>query len=144
MPSTYHNHRKNYLKTNPTLINKHRASVSKIYAKRGGEDRIHPKTIKTSVVEGPAVNWAKNVGVKSIQYIMIGHEHRMNVEEPNDRDLVNAATVTATKFSTNHLLLMTETTRDPSLLKTLFCRATQQQDNKTEEYILYRKKLQTR
>ena len=43
-----------------------------------------------SVLEVPAVNWAKLVGVKRVQYIKMGHAPKVDAEEPNDWDLGNA------------------------------------------------------
>ena len=37
-----------------------------------------------SVVEVPAMNWAKYVGVKSVQYIKMGHALRVNAEDRNN------------------------------------------------------------
>ena len=69
-----------------------------------------------SVLEVPAKNWAKNVGVKSVQNIKMGHAPRVNAEEPNDWGLGNAVRETEKTFSTDLLLLMTETINDPLLL----------------------------
>ena len=43
-----------------------------------------------SVLEVPAMNSAKYVGVKNVQYIKMGHAPRVNAEEPNNWDLGNA------------------------------------------------------
>ena len=43
-----------------------------------------------SVLEVPAINWAKYVGVKSVQYIKMGHAPRVDAEEQNNWDLGNA------------------------------------------------------
>ena len=43
-----------------------------------------------SVLEVPAVNSAKYVGVKSVRYTEIGNAPEADAEEPNDWDLVNA------------------------------------------------------
>ena len=43
-----------------------------------------------SVLQVSAVNWAKYVGVKNVQYIKMGHAPRVNAEEANDWDLANA------------------------------------------------------
>ena len=50
------------------------------------------------------------------------------------------------KFSTDHQLLMTETTNDPDLLKKkpLVCLERQQHDLKPEEYLAHKKKLSSR
>ena len=46
-----------------------------------------------SVLEVPAVNWAKYVGVKSVHYIIMGHEPKVDTEEPNDWDRGNGNAV---------------------------------------------------
>ena len=97
-----------------------------------------------SVLEVPAINWAKYVGVKSVQYIKMGHAPRVDAEEQNNWDLGNAVRETEKNFSTDLQLLMSETTNDPSLLKTLVCLERQQHDNMPEEYTMYKKKLSTR
>ena len=81
-----------------------------------------------SILEVPAINWAKYAGVKSVQYIKMGHAPR-TTEEPNDWDFGNAVRESEKNFSTDLQLLMTETTNDPTLLKTLVCLERQQQDN---------------
>ena len=88
-----------------------------------------------SVLEVPAVNWAKYVGVKSVQYIKMGHAPRTTADEPNNWDFGNAVRESEKNFSTDQLLLP-ETTNDPTLLKTLVCLERQQQDNIPEEYQL--------
>ena len=40
-----------------------------------------------SVLQVPAVNWANHVGVKSVQYIKMGHAPEVDADEPNDWDL---------------------------------------------------------
>ena len=75
----------------------------------------------TSILEIPAVNWAKYAGVKSVQYIKMGHAPRTTAEELNDWDLGNAVRESEKNFSTDLQLLMTETTNDLTLLKTLVC-----------------------
>ena len=97
-----------------------------------------------SILEVPAVNWAKYAGVKSVQYIKMGHAPRTTAEEQNDWDLGNAVRESEKNFSTDIQLLMTETTNDPTLLKTLVCLERQQQDNIPEENQQCRRKLSTR
>ena len=97
-----------------------------------------------SILEVLAVNWAKYAGVKSVQYIKMGHAPRTTAEEQNDWDLGNAVRESEKNFSTDLQLLMTETTNDPTLLKTLVCLERQQQDNIPEEYQQCRRKLSTR
>ena len=96
------------------------------------------------ILEVPAVIWAKVVGVKSVQYIKMGHAPRTTAEEPNDWDLGNAVRESETSFSTDLQLLMTETTNNPTLLKTLVCLERQQLDNIPEEYLSSKGKLSTR
>ena len=43
-----------------------------------------------SILEVPAINWAKYAGVKSVQCIKMGHAPRTTAEELNDWDLGNA------------------------------------------------------
>ena len=97
-----------------------------------------------SVLEVPAINWAKYMGVKSVQYIKMGHAPKVDVIEQNNWDLENAVRETEKQFATDLQLLMTETTNDPSLLKTLVCLERQQHDNIPEEYSIYKKKLSSR
>ena len=89
-----------------------------------------------SVLEVPAINWAKNMGVKSVQYIQMGHAPKVDAEEPNGWDLGNAVKETEKQLSTDLQLLMTETTNDPNLRKTLVCLERQQHENMTDEYSL--------
>ena len=89
----------------------------------------------TSVLEVPVMNWAKYVGVKSVQYIKMGHATRVNAEEPNNFDLGNAVRETEKYYSTDLQLLMTQTKNDPHLLKTLVGLEVQQQSNIPEEDI---------
>ena len=74
----------------------------------------------------------------------MGHAPRTTAEEQNDWDLGNAVRESEKNFSTFLQLLMTETTNDPTLLKTLVCLERQQQDNIPEEYQQCRRKLSTR
>ena len=97
-----------------------------------------------SVLEVPAINWAKYVGVKSVQYIKMGHAPKMDTEEPNNWDLGNVVRETEKYFATDLELLMTETTNDPSLLKAVVCLERQQHDNIPEKYSPYEKKLSSR
>ena len=97
-----------------------------------------------SVLKVPAVNWVKYVGVKSVQYIKMGHAPKVDAEEPNDWGLGNAVRETEKQFSTDLQLLITETTENPSLLKSLVCLERQQHENIPDEYSLYRKKLSAR
>ena len=92
----------------------------------------------------PQSNGPKYVGVKSVQYLKMGHAPRLTAEEPNDWDLGNAVRESMKNFSTDLLLLMTETTNDPTLLKTFVCLERKQQDNIPEKYQRSRKKSSTR
>ena len=74
-----------------------------------------------SVLEVPAWNWARYVGVKSVQYVKMGHTPRIAAQEENNWDLEQAVRKTDKNFSTDLQLLMTESTNDPILLKTLVC-----------------------
>ena len=73
-----------------------------------------------SVLEVPAKNWARYVGVKSVHNVKMGHAPRIAAEELNDWNLEQAVCETEKKFSTDLQLLMSETTNDPNLLK-LWC-----------------------
>ena len=97
-----------------------------------------------SVLEFPAINWAKYAGVKSVQYRKMGHAPRVDAIEQNSWDLGNAVRETEKQFATDLQLLLTETTNDLSLLKTLVCLERQQHDNIPEEYSIYKKKLSSR
>ena len=67
-----------------------------------------------SVLEVPAINWARYVGVKSVQYVKMGQAPRIEAEEQNDWNLEQAVRETEKEFSTDLQLLMTETTNDPA------------------------------
>ena len=84
------------------------------------------------------------MGVKSVQYIKMVHAPEMDTEEPNNWDLGNAARDTEKQFATDLQLLMTETTNDPSLLRTVVCLERQQHDKIPEDFSPYRKKLSSR
>ena len=94
-----------------------------------------------SVLEVPVINWARYVGVKSVQYVKMGHAPRIAAEKQNDWNLEQAVRETEKNFSTDLQLLMTETTNDPSLLKTLVCLERQQQEMIPDEYQMVRRKL---
>ena len=97
-----------------------------------------------SVLEVPTINWANYIGVKSVQYIKMGHAPRVQALEQNSWDLEQTVRETEKEFATDLQLLMTETTNDPKLLKTLVCLERQQYDNIPDEYTPYKKKLSTR
>ena len=80
-----------------------------------------------SVLEVPAVNWTKYVGVKSVQYIKMGHVPKVDAEQPNDA---------ATPNDGND--------RRPKSPKKLFSLERQQLENIPDDFSLYRKKLFTR
>ena len=67
----------------------------------------------------------------------MGHAPKVKTD-PNESDLENTVRETEKQFATDLQLLMTETTSDPSLLKTLVCLERQQQENMPEEYSLYK------
>ena len=98
----------------------------------------------TSILEVPAINWARYVGVKSVQYVKMLHAPKITAEEQNDWNLEQAVRETEKNFSTDLQLLMTETTNDASLLKTLVCLKRQQHELIPEEYLPVRKKLSSR
>ena len=97
-----------------------------------------------SILEVPAINWARYVGVKSVQYVKMGHAPKITAEEQNNWDLEQAVRETEKNFSTDLQLLMTETTNDASLLKTLVCLERQQHELIPEEYLPVKKKLSSR
>ena len=97
-----------------------------------------------SVLEVPAINWARHVGVKSVQYVKMGHAPKIFSEKNKNWDLEQAVRKTEKNFSIDLQLLMTETTNDPNLLKTLVCLERQQHDLIPEEYQLHKKKLSSR
>ena len=94
-----------------------------------------------SILEVPAINWARYVGVKSVQYVKMEHAPKIAAEEQNDWNLEQAVRETEKNFSTDLQLLMTETTNDASLLKTLVCLERQQHELIPEEYLPVRRKL---
>ena len=83
-----------------------------------------------SVLGAPAINWARYVGVKSVEYVKMGHAPRISAEEKNDWNLEQAVRETEKNFSTDLQLLMNETTNDPNLLK-LWCAS---KDNSMRRY----------
>ena len=97
-----------------------------------------------SVLEVPAINWARYVGVKSVQYVKMGHAPKVAAMEENNWDLGQAVRETERNFSTDLQLLMNETTNDPTLLKTLVCLERQQHEQIPDEYLPHKKKLSTR
>ena len=94
-----------------------------------------------SILEVRAINWARYVGVKSVQYVKMGHAPKIAAQEENNSDLAQAVRETERNFSTDLQLLMNETTNDPTLLKTLVCRERQQHDQIPDEYLPYKKRL---
>ena len=97
-----------------------------------------------SVLKVPAWNWARFVGVKSVQYVKMGHAPRIAAQEEINWDLEQAVRETEKNFSTDLQLLVTETTNDPILLKTLVCLERQQHELIPEEYKMHRKQLSSR
>ena len=92
------------------------------------------------VLEVPAMNWARYVGVKSVQYVKMGHAPRIAAEEKNDWNLEQAVLEREENFSTDIQLLINVTTKDPNLLETQECFERQQHEMIPEEYQMYRKK----
>ena len=92
-----------------------------------------------SILEVPAWNWARYTGVKSVMYVRMGHAPRLAAQDENNWDLEQAVRETEKNFSTDLHLLMTGTTKDPTLLKTLVCLKRQQHELIPEEYQTHRK-----
>ena len=97
-----------------------------------------------SVLEVAIINRAKYLGAKSVQYNKMGHAPRIQAMEPNYWDHENTVRETEKEFATDLQLLLTETTNDPKLLKTLVSLERKQYDNIPEEYNQYKRKLSTR
>ena len=97
-----------------------------------------------SVLEVPAINWARYVGVRSVQYVKMGHAPKVAAMEENNWDLGQAVRETERNFTTDLQLLMNETTNDPTMLKTLVCLERQQHEQIPDEYLPHKKKLSTR
>ena len=57
-----------------------------------------------SVLEVLAINWARYVGVKRVQYVKLGHAPKIDAKEKNDRSLEQAVQGTEKIFSTDLLL----------------------------------------
>ena len=81
-----------------------------------------------SILEVPAWIWARYVGVKSVQYVKMGHAPKVAALDENNWDLEQTVRETEKNFSTDLQLLMTETTNDPTLLKTLVSLERQQHE----------------
>ena len=94
-----------------------------------------------SILEVPAINWARYVGVRSVQYVKMGHAPRVMAQEVNNWDLEQAVRETEKNFPADLQLLLSETTNDPTLLKTLVCLERQQQVKIPYEYQPHKKKL---
>ena len=97
-----------------------------------------------SILEVPAINWARYVGVKCVQYVKMGHAPKVLAQKANNWELEQAVRETEKNFSTDLQLLMSETTNDPVLLKTLVCLERQQHDQIPDEYLPHRKELSSR
>ena len=97
-----------------------------------------------SILEVPAWNRAKYVGVKSVQYVKMGHAPKVAAQEENNWDLEQAVRETEKNFSTDLQLLITETTNDPTLLKILVCLERQQHELIPDEYQTQKRKLSSR
>ena len=79
---------------------------------------------------------------KSVQYVKMGHAPRIAAQDENNWDLEQGVRETEKNFSTDLQLLMTETTNDPTLPKTLVCLERQQHELIPEEYLTHKKKSQ--
>ena len=97
-----------------------------------------------SILEVPAWNWARYVGVKSVQYVKMGHAPKVAALDENNWDLEQIVRETEKNFSTDLQILMTETTNDPRLLKTLVSLERQQHELIREEYQMHKMKLSNR
>ena len=96
-----------------------------------------------SISEVPAWEWARYVGVKGAQYVTIGHAPIIAAQDENNWDLEQAVRETET-FQTDLQLQMTETTNDPTLLKTLVCLERQQHELMPEKYQTHKKNMSSR
>ena len=94
-----------------------------------------------SILEVPAWNWARYVGLKSVQYVKMVLAPKIVAQEENNWDLEQAVRETEKNFSTDLQLLMTQTTNDPTLLKILVCLERQQHELIPEDYQTHRKKV---
>ena len=97
-----------------------------------------------SILEVPAWKWARYVGVKSVQYVKMGHAPKEAALDENNWDLEQTVQETEKNFSTDLQLLMTETTNDPTLLKTLVSLERQQHELIPEDYQMHKRKLSSR
>ena len=70
-----------------------------------------------SILEVPAWNWARYVGVKSVQYVKMGHAPIITAQNGNNWELQQAVQETEKNFSTDLQLLMTETTNTRPYLR---------------------------
>ena len=125
-----------------TSHNKYRLAVQSVPMEEGEIDSETDQD--PSILEVPAWNWAKYVGVKCIQYVKMGHAPKVAAQEKNNWDLEQAVRGTEKNFSTDLQLLMTETINDPTLLKTLVCLERQQHELITDEYQTHKRKLSSR
>ena len=109
------------------------------------ENEIESETDQDpSILEVPAINWARYVGVKSVQYVKMGHAPKVAAQEENNWVLEQAVRGTERNFSTDLQLLMSETTNDPTLLKTLVYLERQQHDQIQDEYLPHKTRLSSR
>ena len=80
------------------------------------EGESHSKTDQDpSILEVSAVNWARYGGVKSVQYVKMGHSPKIVAQEDNNWDLEQAVRGAEKNFSKNLQNLMPKTTNDPAL-----------------------------
>ena len=97
-----------------------------------------------SILEVPAWNWARYVGVKGVQYVKTEHAPKVAALDEKNWDLEQAVRETEKNYSTDLQLRMTETTNDPTLLQMLVCLERQQHELIPEEYQTHKKKLSSR
>ena len=83
-------------------------------------------------------------GSKECPLFKNGHAQKIAALDENNWDLEQAVRETEKNFSTDLQLLMTETTNDPTLLKTLVCLERQQHELIPEKYQTHKKKLSSR
>ena len=77
-------------------------------------------------MEVPAINWARYVGCKSVLNIKMGHAPKIAAESGEEFDTAQTVREAERMFSTDLNLLLTETTNDEKLLKTLVALERQQ------------------
>ena len=91
-----------------------------------------------SVLKVPAIDWARHVGVKGVQYVKKGHAPQKAAKEQSDWNLEQAVRETEKNFPTDLQLILTETTNDANMLKTLVCLERQHHELIPGEYQTFR------